>query len=141
VGLSLNHRSRRPTSSTAISATFRKVTIYIKRFCVELSRASLRPHNHKKRQVGRIVTIEGESREFTIKGDSGRTLTRRFCPTFASVICLNTESHPGETLLMGGTLDDSKSLKPTVMLFCNSAQPWVLSMGHEMTRFPGMPPE
>jgi hypothetical protein len=88
-----------------------------------------------------VITIEGESREFTIKGDSGRTLTRRFCPTCASVICLNTESHPGETLLMGGTLDDSKWLKPTVMLFCDSAQPWVLSMGHEMARYPGMPPE
>src|SRR4051812_5725704 len=65
------------------------------------------------------VSIEGPSRTFTIKGDSGRTLTRRFCSTCASVICLNTESHPGETLLMAGTLDDSKWVKPTAMLFCD----------------------
>jgi hypothetical protein len=85
------------------------------------------------------IKIDGESRTFTIKGDSGRTLTRKFCPQCASVIALNTESHPGETLITGGTLDDKKWLEPTMMLFCDSAQPWMLTVGHEMTRFRGMP--
>jgi hypothetical protein len=87
------------------------------------------------------VKITGESQTFTIKGDSGRTLTRKFCPRCASIIALNTESHPGETLITGGTLDDTKWLQPTAMLFTKSAQPWLLTVGHQMERFEGMPPE
>jgi hypothetical protein len=41
-------------------------------------------------------------------------------------------------LIMGGTLDDTSWLKPTMALFCDSAQPW-LAISHEMKSFPRMP--
>jgi hypothetical protein len=41
-------------------------------------------------------------------------------------------------LIMGGTLDDSSWLKPTMALFSDSAQPW-LAITHPMKSFPRMP--
>jgi hypothetical protein len=46
---------------------------------------------------------------------------------------------PGLALIKAGTLDDPKWVKPTMEVYCSSAQPWVPSLG-EMQRFDKMPP-
>jgi len=45
---------------------------------------------------------------------------------------------PGMSILRAGTLDDPSWLKPTMEIFCDSAQPWV-ELGGGMQRFPKMP--
>jgi hypothetical protein len=70
-------------------------------------------------------TIHGVTNAFTNAGDSGRKKTRRFCPRCASTLLIEAEGFPGMTLIMGGTLDDTSWLKPTMQLFCDSAQPWI----------------
>jgi hypothetical protein len=41
------------------------------------------------------------------------------------MLTIEAEGFPGMTLIMGGTLDVTIWVKPTVQLFCDSAQPWV----------------
>ena len=50
---------------------------------------------------------------------------------------IEAEGFPGMALIMGGTLDDSSWLKPTMALFCDSAQAWTIN--HEMQNYARMP--
>src|ERR1700730_4785429 len=59
-------------------------------------------------------------------------------PALRITVFVEAEGFPGMALIMGGTLDDTTSLTPTMALFCDSAQPW-LAISHEMKSFPRMP--
>jgi hypothetical protein len=83
-------------------------------------------------------SIQGTLQTYTYAGDSGRKKNAKFCSRCSTVICIEAEGFPGMALTMGGTLDDPSWLKPTMALFCDSAQPW-LAINHEMTDFPRMP--
>ena len=83
-------------------------------------------------------TVAGKLQTFTIAGDSGRNKNSKFCPRCGSVVLVEAEGFPGMTRIMGGTLDDTSWLNPTIALFGDSAQPWV-AITHEMKRFPRMP--
>ena len=83
-------------------------------------------------------SVQGRLQTFTNTGDSGRKLDRKFCPRCGSPVFVEAEGFPGMALIMGGTLDDTSWLKPTMALFCASAQPW-LAITQEMKSFPRMP--
>jgi hypothetical protein len=83
-------------------------------------------------------TVKGTLQTFTIAADSGRNKNNKFCPRCGSIVLIEAEGFPGMTLIMGGTLDDTSWLNPTIELFGDSAQPW-LTISHEMKRFPRMP--
>ena len=83
-------------------------------------------------------SVQGGLQTFTNTGDSGRKLDRKFCLRCGSPVFVEAEGFPGMALIMGGTLDDTTSLTPTMALFCDSAQPW-LAISHEMKSFPRMP--
>jgi hypothetical protein len=83
-------------------------------------------------------SVSGSLQTFANAGDSGRKLDRKFCPRCGSVVVIEAEGFPGMALIMGGTLDDSTWLNPTMALFCDRAQPW-LTINHEMTNFQRMP--
>ena len=85
-----------------------------------------------------IFSVQGKLQTFTIAGDSGRRKKSKFCPRCGSVVVIEAEGFPGMALIMGGTLDDTSWLKPTMALFGDSAQPW-LAITHDMKRFPRMP--
>jgi len=67
-------------------------------------------------------SIQGRLQTFTNTGDSGRKLDRKFCARCGSAVFVEAEGFPGMALIMGGTLDDTSWLKPTMALFCDSAQ-------------------
>jgi len=50
----------------------------------------------------------------------GRKLDRKFCARCGSAVFVEAEGFPGMALIMGGTLDDTSWLKPTMALFCDS---------------------
>ena len=84
-----------------------------------------------------VFSVQGRLQTFTNAGDSGRKLDRKFCPRCGSAVFVEAEGFPGMALIMGRTLDDTSWLKPTMALFCDSAQPW-LAITHEMKSFPRM---
>ena len=83
-------------------------------------------------------TLHGTTHSFTYAGDSGRKKTGSFCPRCGSMLTIEAEGFPGMTLIMGGTLDDTSWLKPTMQLFCDSAQPWV-AISHDTKNHARMP--
>ena len=84
------------------------------------------------------LSVQGALKTFDDRGDSGRTVHRRFCPECGSAITTERQARPDTTIVMAGTLDDASWLKPTMEIFCDSAQPWV-SLGGDRQRFPKMP--
>jgi hypothetical protein len=54
------------------------------------------------------------------------------------MVVIEAEGFPDMALIMGGTLDDTSWLNPTMALFDDSAQP-SLAITHDMKRFPRMP--
>ena len=45
---------------------------------------------------------------------------------------------PDVVMILTGTLDDASWVKPTMEIFCDSAQPWV-KLGGDIQSFPKMP--
>lgn len=84
------------------------------------------------------LTIEGETAAYAKPGDSGKTITRQFCPECGSSILDEVEVAPGLVMIGAGTLDDASWVKPTTQIYCDSAQPWVhLSGVQSYARAPG----
>jgi len=85
-----------------------------------------------------VLSVQGTLKTFNDRGDSGKAVYRRFCPECGSPILSETEARSGVAIIKAGTLDDPSWLKPTMEIFCNSAQPWV-SLRGDRQRFPKMP--
>jgi hypothetical protein len=87
------------------------------------------------------VTINGTLSEFGDRSAAGTSVTRRFCGRCGSPI--QTESAgtiaQGITVIKAGILDSAGSLKPSLQIFCDSAQGWVPEVT-ETARFGKMPP-
>lgn len=84
------------------------------------------------------LSVAGDLKTFTGRGDSGKETYRRFCPECGSPLIDEAEVMPGVVMVMAGTLDDASWVKPTMEIFCDSAQPWVKLEG-DMKSFPKMP--
>jgi hypothetical protein len=84
------------------------------------------------------LTIQGTTKTYNDKGDSGKPVDRIFCPECGSPIISVAPALPGLSIIKAGTLDDTSWLKPTMEIFCDSAQPW-LTLPGSMQRFPKMP--
>jgi hypothetical protein len=84
------------------------------------------------------LSVQGALKDYADRGDSGKAVTRRFCPQCGSPIVSEVEAMPDLTIIKAGTLDDTSRLKPTMEIFCDSAQPWV-QLGGDGKRFPRMP--
>jgi hypothetical protein len=85
-----------------------------------------------------LVSVEGELKTYNEISDSGQAVRRRFCPNYGSGVIAEADAFPGVTIFLAGTLDDADDYKPTMELYCSSAQPWVLA-GGERTQFAKMP--
>jgi hypothetical protein len=83
-------------------------------------------------------SIEGTTKTFNDKADSGEPVFRIFCPECGSPIISRDPPLPGLIIIKAGTLDDTSWLKPTMEIFCDSAQSWVPAFGGTQ-RFPKMP--
>jgi len=81
------------------------------------------------------LTVKGTLKTFNDHGDSGKILFRRFCPECGSSIFNEGEVMPGIAILGAGTLDDASWVRPTMEIYCNSAQNWVQLAG-QRERFP-----
>ena len=85
------------------------------------------------------MSIQGSPKTFSVTADSGKQNVSRFCPNCGSTILSEPGALPGVAVLRAGTLDDTSWLKPSMEIFCDSAQSWI-QLGGGMQRFPKMPP-
>jgi hypothetical protein len=84
------------------------------------------------------LEMQGSLKSYADRGDSGKAVSRLFCPECGSSVIDEAEAFPGVSFILAGTLDDTSWVKPALEIFCDSAQPWV-SLGGERQRLPKMP--
>ena len=70
------------------------------------------------------VTLQGETRSYSLAGGSGRPATRYFCPTCHSGVFARAEVMPGQINLYAGSLDDLAQFKPQIAIFVRSRPAW-----------------
>jgi hypothetical protein len=85
------------------------------------------------------VALTGILSTFEDRGSSGGAVLRRFCPDCGSPVVSEVASFPGLSWIKAGTLDDHGWFKPSMELWCGSAQSWVPEFSGTQ-RFEANPP-
>ena len=74
--------------------------------------------NDQVEMVGETLT------QYKINGASVQNVTRNFCNRCGSPISTVLDAFGGLAAIKSGTLDDSSWVKPSIQIWCDSAQPW-----------------
>jgi hypothetical protein len=83
--------------------------------------------------------MQGASNIYERTGDSGQSVINRFCPECGTTVAIEPAALAEMTIIPAGLLDDSSWVKPTMEIYCDSAQPWVRLAG-DMEGFGRMRP-
>jgi hypothetical protein len=72
------------------------------------------------------LQIDGDLASYTTVGeDTGKEVSRRFCPECGSPVMSVGEAWPEVAFIKAGTLHDTSWLEPQLHVWTDSAQPWV----------------
>ncbi len=74
--------------------------------------------------LAKFSVTAGTPKRFTKRGESGRELTRHFCPECGSPIFTSSPKHPGYVYVKAGTLNDPSTVKATHQNWVVSAVSW-----------------
>ena len=85
------------------------------------------------------VQVQGDLKTYDDVGDSGKFVHRRFCPNCGSGVIADVDAMPGVTIVLAGSLDEPAVFKPSMEIFCASAQPWLLEPSNQRKKFDQMP--
>jgi len=66
----------------------------------------------------------GQTKGYTKMADSGRPITREFCPECGSPLFTRGESCPGLVWIKAGSLDEPQLIRPTHQTWVQMAVPW-----------------
>ena len=70
------------------------------------------------------LSVSGEIKYYDVKGESGATVSRGFCPQCGSPVVAKAGGWPEFTAICAASLDDPSWFAPTVEIWTASAQPW-----------------
>ncbi len=85
------------------------------------------------------LKITGQVKYYDVKGDSGNTSSRGFCPNCGAPLFGRPGFAADIMTIMAGSLDDPSWYKPSMDIYTASAQPWD-HMKPDLPKFPKMPP-
>ena len=74
--------------------------------------------------AGGFEVITGEPKGYAKSGDSGRSVTRFFCPDCGSPLFTVPPLHPEIRFLKAGSLDDPSVVRPGRQSWTRSRVPW-----------------
>ncbi len=74
---------------------------------------------------GSLTFTRGRPQVYADTGSSGQPVYRHFCGRCGSPILSDVVSRPTLDWVKAGTLDDTSWLRPTLAIWCDSAQAWV----------------
>ena len=80
--------------------------------------------------------IKGEARFYSVKADSGNTVSRGFCAECGSPLFSRLSGMPEVVGVRAGSLDDPSWHRPAIDIFTASAQPWDY-MNPDLPKFAG----
>ena len=84
------------------------------------------------------LNMTGKTKVFDSVGDTGKPTHRAFCPECGTSVTHWADILGGLIMINVGTLDDPSRVKPTMQIYCDSAQPWV-KLDSDMQSCPKMP--
>ncbi len=84
------------------------------------------------------VKVTGETRGYSVTGDSGQPFTRNFCPVCGSLIFGESATMPGMMTITAGTLDDPSAFEPQMVIYTKSRPAWD-RIDSGLPEFEGMP--
>ena len=71
-----------------------------------------------------LRTLSGRVKGYTSIADSGRKITREFCPNCGSPLFTRAEKYPDSVFLKAGSLDEPQRIKPSCQTWTKRAVPW-----------------
>ncbi len=75
-------------------------------------------------QAATLRIISGQVKGYTTIADSGRKITRQFCPNCGSPLFTRAEKCPDLVFLKAGCLDEPELIKPGCQTWAKRAVPW-----------------
>jgi len=81
------------------------------------------------------VALEGDYREYALRGDSGDLCTFRFCPICGGTVCYASEGMPGLTAVPVGCFADPGFPAPHYSVFETRKHAWVDVLGEGIEHF------
>ena len=75
-------------------------------------------------QATKLRIVSGQVKGYTTRGDSGRWITREFCPQCGSPLFTRAEKYPDLVWLKAGCLEESEQIKPSCQTWTKCAVPW-----------------
>jgi hypothetical protein len=91
-------------------------------YCIDCRKTS-GSHSASMAVPEAALAVTGETREFGVRGDSGNTVYRVFCPTCGSNL-FSKGARPGVVMLKAGSLDDPEHFKPMASVYVKRAPSW-----------------
>ncbi|MFT3924600.1 MAG: GFA family protein [Myxococcales bacterium] len=85
------------------------------------------------------VKLTGLATHWNLKGDSGNTKTRGFCPTCGSPVYLTFAAAPQLFTIHAASLDDPRRYQPQAITYTVSGHAWD-AINPTLTQFEKMPP-
>jgi hypothetical protein len=85
------------------------------------------------------VKIVGNVKYYDSKGDSGKRVSRGFCPTCGSRLFNIADILPDVIGITAGSITDSSWFRSEMDIYTSSAQPWDF-MNPDLPKFPKLPP-
>ena len=70
------------------------------------------------------VRLSGDPRYYSVRADSGHTVSRAFCGECGSPVLGKMAKRPGLVALFAASLDDPSWHRPIMDTWTSSAQPW-----------------
>ena len=75
-------------------------------------------------RADKLRIVSGEIKSYTCIADSGRKITRQFCPICGSPLFTRGEKYPALVFIKAGSLDNPERVKPGMQVWTERAVPW-----------------
>ena len=92
--------------------------------CKDCQRVSGAGHTTGAMFATTQFTITGSFAEYALESNAGNQVTKVFCPTCGSPIFGRNDGMEGFVTVSLGTLDDSSTFKPEVVIFASNKKTW-----------------
>lgn len=85
-----------------------------------------------------VNILQGEVRYYEVTAESGKRISRGFCPTCGSPVFTLPEAIPHGIGIKASSLDDPNQFRPAMNLYMSSAPVWA-PISPDLPKFPKMP--